>query len=72
MKHGYKQIGLDAKHEELHRAAFMQPETIYVSASLPTVDNTKLGELKVYYDGTNYWLYTKLSKTLMGKIQWTV
>ena len=71
MKHGYKQIGLDPKHEELHRLAFMQPETLYITTTMPTVSNTKLGEAKVYNDGTNYWLYVKVSKTEIKKVQLT-
>jgi len=39
---------------------------------LPTTASLKLGEVRNYFDGTDYWQYTKLSKDKLGKIKWTV
>ena len=74
MKHGYQPLReLSQESNDVLRQAFFQPETLYITQQEPTIDNTRLGESKVYKDASgDYWYYTKLSKTQMGKIQYTV
>jgi hypothetical protein len=73
MKQGFKLISnISPEHNEQHRQAFFQPETIYVTNTVPTVDNTKLGEQKIYWDGTDYYLYIKVSKLKMIRFSGTV
>ncbi len=73
MKEGFKQLPeIDGDHNLVHRLSFMQPETTYVTTREPTVDTLKMGESRVYHDGSNYWLYTKLGKNKIGKIQYSL
>lgn len=73
MKKGFIQhTGLDDLHNRVHRMAFFNPETTYITQTVPTVDSLELGESRIYFDGTDYWLYTKLAKTVIGKVQYTV
>lgn len=73
MKRGYKKIrGVSGDLDELLKKAFYQPETFYVTTTEPTLDDMLVGEFKTYYDGSDYWLYQKVSKTVMAKMQWTI
>lgn len=73
MKDGFILLtNIDEKHNEVHRKAFLVPETTYIAAQAPTLDSLKLGEFRVHNDGANFWLYCKLSKTQIGKIQFTL
>ena len=73
MKEGFALIaGLDEAHNDVHRKAFNTPETNFVTTILPTTASLKLGEVRNYFDGTDYWQFTKLSKDKLGKIKWTI
>jgi hypothetical protein len=73
MKSGYRALqSVDQEHNDMHRGAFMQPETLYVTTTLPTIENMKLGEMRTYYDGSDYWLYQKIEKNKLGKIEWAI
>lgn len=73
MKEGFVLItGLDEAHNQVHRNAFLTPETTYISQTLPTVASLKLGETRIYFDGTDYWNYTKLNKDKLGRVKWTI
>lgn len=69
MKEGFIPIpNLSTEQNELLRKAFNMPETTYISTKEPTADSLKLGEFRIYNDGTNKWIYTKTSKTDIEKI----
>jgi hypothetical protein len=73
MKEGFALLtNLDEIHNNIHRKAFMTPETDYVTSDEPTLDTLKLGERRVYKTGGKYWLYQRLSKTEIGKIEFTI
>ena len=73
MKDGFVLLtNLDEKHNEVHRKAFFSPETFSISSKLPNIDNLQLGEFRVYSDGTDFWLYCKLSRTQIGRIKFTI
>lgn len=73
MKEGFALItGLDEAHNNVHRQAFLTPETTFVTTVEPTVNSLKLGEMRIYYDRTDFWLFCKLSKTQVGKTKWTI
>lgn len=72
MKQGYQSIpNINPDLADMLRQSFYQPETFYITTSEPTLNNTKLGELKIYNDGTDHWIYLKVSKTMMIKFKGT-
>jgi hypothetical protein len=73
MKSGFILLtGIDEKHNEVHRKAFLTPETIYISQTEPTVDSLQLGEPRIYKSGADFYLYCKLTKTQIGRMQFTL
>jgi hypothetical protein len=63
MKEGYLPIKeLSSASNEIVRKSFYNPETTYCTTVVPTVDSLKLGEDRIYFDGTDYWRYTKVAK----------
>lgn len=70
MKKGYIQhTGLDELHNRIHRMAFLNPETTYITQTKPTLDTLDLGESRIYKDGSQYFIYFKLSKTELGRME---
>ena len=74
MKDGFVLLSdLDEQHNKLHKAAFFNPETDYITQTEPTIDNMRIGERRIYYSGKlGYWLYIKVEKRVMTKFQLTV
>jgi len=73
MKEGFvTHTGIDQKHNDIHRQAYMRPETDFVTTTIPTVDSMRLGERRIYNDGSKVWLFCKISKNQLAKMEWTL
>jgi len=73
MKSGFVTLSnLDEQHNKVHQGAYLTPETTYISQTKPTVDNMQLGEPRIYNNGSEYWLYFKVNKKQLGKVQLTL
>lgn len=61
-----------AEQNEAMRKAYTQPELDETTTTAPTSATMDLGERRVYYDGTNYFLYIKVADGVIARAQLTV
>ena len=58
--------GLSNEQNELLRKAFDSPEKTKRVTTIPTADTIGEGEFRVYDDGTDKWLYSKVAGSIVS------